>query len=172
MLDVISADVAPALSAPLGQVETAFRRLTHLVKDMSQDALDYRGPSGNQNSTAMLIMHLAQVDLTYLHTITGEPVSAELESLYGPYHDENGHIPLVTGVSATDLLSHYRRVIDMVADYLKTKSDDEASRSVTIPWWEQPATVRYVLWHIASHSMFHQGQITRLKALYSEQYGA
>lgn len=170
MLDILSPDLAPALSAPMGQIENAFRRLSRLVQDMPQQALDYRGPSGNLNSTAMLITHLAQADLMYLHMIIGKLKSAELEALYGPFEDENGHIPLVTGRSATELLDHYRRVIEMVRDYLMTQSDEEASRPVTIAWWPQPATVRYVLWHISGHSMFHQGQISRLKAWYSQQH--
>lgn len=168
MWDLASEDVAPALSVPMGQMENAFLRLTRLIHEMEQEAIDYRGPGGDLNSTAMLISHMALVDLDYLHAITGAPKSAELEAAYGPYHDENGQIPLVNGRSAAELLDHYRRVIDMVREYLKSQSDDEAARPVTIAWWPQPATVRYVLWHMASHSMFHQGQISRLKAWFSQ----
>jgi hypothetical protein len=83
---------------------------------------------------------------------------------YGAYLDENGHIPVVAGRSAAELLDNYRRVIDMLRDYLKTKDVDEATRTVLIPWWPQPATVRFVLWWMAAHSVHHQSHILRLKA--------
>lgn len=172
MLDVYSSEVAPALALPLGEIEVAFRRLTNLVKDLPQAALDYRGPDGTLNSVAMLIAHLTVVDVGYLHAIMGTPVPPELAEAVGPYHDEQGRIPLVEGRPAAELLAQYGRVIDLVRAYLKTKGDDEAARPVTIGWWPQPATVRYVLWHMASHSMFHQGQIARLLAWYREQHGA
>lgn len=171
MWDTASPDVAPALAIPMGQIENAFRRLTGLVQDMPQEALDYRGPDGNLNSTAMLIRHLARVDLEYLHAIMGRPIPPEAEAAYGPYHDATGQIPLVAGRPAAELLGQYQQVIDWVREYLRTQPDSEATREVAIPWWSQPATVRYVLWHMAAHSMFHQGHISRLKAWYSRRSG-
>jgi uncharacterized damage-inducible protein DinB len=169
MLDLFNREVAPALSLPLAQLEAAFARLGRIVQGMSQEALDYRGPTGDQNSTAMLICHLAQVDLDYLHGIMGAPVPDELRATYGDYQDEHGKIPVVAGRSATELLDHYGRVIERVRAYLQGTSDEEASRSVAIPWWPQPATVRYLLWHMATHSIHHQAQIMRLKEAFAQR---
>lgn len=168
MLDIVSPDLAPALAPPMAQIENAFLRLSNLVKESPQAVLDYRGPAGSVNSIAMLITHLAVVDNDYLHEIMGVPCTEEEDAFYGPYHDENGRIPLVTGRSAEELLAHYRGVIDNLRNYLLTKSDEEATRPVKVAWWPEQATVRYILWHLAAHSMLHQGQISRLKEAYKE----
>lgn len=169
MLDIQDPQVPPALSYPFGLVENAYRRLTNLVQDMPQAELDDPGPAENVNSTATLIAHLAYVDLGYLHAIKGIPVPPELEVEYGPYQTADGTLPAVTGKPAAELLARYRRVIDMARDHLKTLTDADALRPVTIAWWPKPATVRYVLWHMAGHSMFHQGQIARLRAGYRKR---
>jgi hypothetical protein len=59
VLDIVSQDLAPALAQAMGQIENAFRRLTNFVRAMDQEALDY------------------------LHGVTGQPKSAELEAHYG-----------------------------------------------------------------------------------------
>jgi uncharacterized damage-inducible protein DinB len=168
VFDVASEGVAPALAVPLGLIENAFRRLTVLVKGMDQQAFDYRGPGGDVNSAAMLIAHLAVTDLEYLYRIIGTQAPRELQELVGPYQDDQGRLPVVAERSATEMLAHYEKIIDLTRDHVKTLADEDASRTVVVPWWPQPATVRYVLWHMASHSMFHQGQIARLKAAYAE----
>lgn len=164
MLDISSPGLPPALAIPFGLIENAYRRLTTQTQSMTQEELEFAGPPGNVNTTATLIGHLAQVDLEYLHAIKGEPVPPDLAAQYGPYQDEQGRLPKVTGKSAADLLAHYGQVIELIHTYLTTQTDADAARPVTIPWWPQPATVRYVLWHMASHSIFHQGQISRLRA--------
>jgi uncharacterized damage-inducible protein DinB len=171
MFDIHSQDVAPALALPMGEIENAYARLSRLVGGMDQTLLDYRGPDGTLNSAAMLVRHLILVDLEYLSRIAGEPISPELEAIYGPFEDENGRIPAVAGRPEGELLEGYGKVISLIRAYLKTKTDAEAARPVTIPWWPEQATVRYVLWHMAGHCMFHQGQIARLQAAYREQSG-
>lgn len=168
MFDVASQGVASALAVPMGLMENAFRRLTVLVQAMDQAALDYRGPGGDVNSAAMLIAHLAVTDLEYLYRIIGTEAPRELQELVGPFEDEHGRLPVVAGRSAAEMLAHYSRVLDLVREHVKTLADQDAERPVVVPWWPQPATVRYVLWHMASHSMLHQGQIARLKAMYAE----
>lgn len=152
---------------PFGLIENAFHRLTNLVKDMAPDALAYKGPAG-VNSTAMLLRHLAYTDLAYLHEIMGKPIPQDLDHALGPYITEKGTLPEVTGLTAAELLEQYQQVIDMTREYLQTLLEEDATRAVSIPWWSQPATVRYVLWHMASHSMIHQGQIARLKAAHKQ----
>jgi uncharacterized damage-inducible protein DinB len=117
---------------------------------------------------AMLLAHLALTDLYYLHCIMGVPVPPDLEAEYGPAEAETGTLPVVTGQTAVDLLMKYQRVIDMARNYLLTQTDADAVRAVTVSWWPEPATGRYVLWHMAGHSMFHQGCIARLRAWHEE----
>lgn len=163
MRDSFSPGLPPSLAVPFGLVEDGFRRLTNLVKEMSLEALEYQGPQGEVNSTATLLAHLAAVDLDYLHVIMGVPVPEELNAEYGPYETEDGRLPVVTGQKVSDLLARYERVLELGRGYFRSRPESEAERPVSIPWWPQPATVRYVLWHMAGHSMFHQGQIRRLQ---------
>lgn len=167
MRDIASPGIAPALSTPFALVEDAYLRLTRRIGEMSEAALHY-APPGSVNSTAMLLRHLAVVDLHYLHAIMGKAVPEELARKYGPFEDEQGQIPQVEGATGAQLLEEYREVLQMGRAYMEGLTDEDATRPVTIAWWPQPATVRYVLWHMASHSSFHQGQIVRLNAAFQQ----
>lgn len=170
MKDIVSAGMAPTLGMAFALVEDAFRRLAGYADGMTEAEFQFIDP-GNVNSTAMLIRHLINVDLEYLHQIMGRPVPPELEAKYGPYADENGQIPQVAGVTGAQLLEAYRGVIEMARVYLSGLTDADATTPVVVPWWKEPATVRYVLWHMASHSSGHLGQIARIRALYRQQAG-
>lgn len=169
MRDLTSPDLPPSLGEPFSLLADSYRRLTGLVRGMSQEALEYPGPAGNRNSTAMLIAHLARTDVEYLYQIMGVELPPEMVAEFGPYETPDDTLPVVTGKSVEELLAHYGRVIEMVREYLKTQSEADATRPVQVPWWPGPASVRYVVWHMAAHSMIHQGQIARLKAWYKEQ---
>jgi uncharacterized damage-inducible protein DinB len=170
LIDLVDLNVAPAFATPLAQAEAVFQRLTRIVGEMSEPAaFEYRGPDGDMNSVAMLVAHLAWVDMEYLHLIMGKPIPAELEAEYGPVEDENGRIPVVTGRPAAELLARCRRVVDMMQAYFADKPDAEATRELTIPWWPEPTTVRYVLWHMTAHAIHHHTQMKRLQALYSSK---
>lgn len=169
MLDLTSPNLPPALGEPFSLMEDAYRRLTRIVQGMSQEELEYTGPAGNVNSTAMLIAHLSYADLMYLHLIKGEPVPPELEAEFGPFETEEGLLPPVSGKTAAELLSRGQRMLEMVREYLQTLPAEAAMREVHVPWWPQPATLRYILWHVAGHSRFHQGQIARLQGFYRQE---
>lgn len=169
MLDIQSSAVPLAFAETFAQLENAFRRVSHQVSGMTDHELHYRGPDGRINSTAALVAHMAYTDLEYLHRIKDEPISPHLESQFGPPPAEHGPLPTMTGYTAAQVLERYQRVLGMVRDYLQTQTDGDARRPVSVPWWPEPATVRYVLWHMAGHSMFHLGQIARLRAWYREQ---
>jgi uncharacterized damage-inducible protein DinB len=171
MLDLTTPDLPPALAAPFSLMEHAFRRLTRLVQGMSQAEVEYLGPEGNRNSTAMLVAHVAIMDLGYLHRMQGGEVPPDLYAKFGPYATEEDHLPPVTGQTADGLLDRCNQVLDIVRAYLQTLPGEGAGRPVTIPWWPQPATVRYILWHLAGHSMYHQGQIVRLQDWYKQGIG-
>lgn len=166
MMDLTSPGLPTTLAEPFSQLEHAFRRMTRVVQDMSQEELEYTGPADNINSTAMLIAHTTCTEIGFLYTIKGEEVPPDVEAAYGPYMTADGTLPKVSGRSAEELLERHRQVQGMVRAYLSSLSDADATREVKIPWWSDSATVRYVLWHMAAHSMFHQGQIARLREWY------
>jgi uncharacterized damage-inducible protein DinB len=165
--DMYSQEVAPALAVSVAQVEDTFRRLSSLVSGMTPEELAFTGPV--ENSTATLVAHLALTDLAYLHEIMGRQMPDALEAEFGPYQTPDGKLPRVTGKSAADLLARYGQVMELARTNLKTLTD--AERPVAVPWWGRPATVRFVLWHMAQHSIHHQAHIQLLKAAYRKAQG-
>lgn len=169
MLDIVSAGVPAAFAVPLGLIENAQRRLGNLVREMTPEELEYPGPAGNINSTAMLIAHVTRTDLEYLYQIKGVPLPPDLEAEFGPARAPDETLPSVMGRTVSELLQSQQRVVEMVRDYLGTQIDADALRPVSIPWWPEPAAARYVLCHMANHSIFHQGQIRRLREWYKKR---
>ncbi len=169
MRDICSCGVPQSLAVPFGMVENAFRRLERRLTGMTEDEFHFRGP-GNPNSTAMLLQHLVLVDTTYLHLMMGDTDRLqEIQAHYGPFQDENGRIPEAKGAKLQALLEEYRSVIEMARSYVAGLAEEDVERAVVVPWWPEPATVRYMLWHMASHSIHHQGQIARLRSVYRER---
>ncbi|MBY6276710.1 MAG: hypothetical protein CWE10_10955 [Symbiobacterium thermophilum] len=169
MRDVHSSGVPQALAVPFGLVEDAFRRLEKRLEGMSEEEFHFKAPD-NVNSTAMLLRHLVLVDMTYLHLIMGDSERVpEIRGKYGPFQDENGRIPEAQGATLSGLLGEYRELMDTARRYISGLSDEDAERAVVVPWWPEPATVRYMLWHMAGHSCHHQGQIARLRAAYRQR---
>ena len=60
-------------------------------------------------------------------------------------------------------------MLDMAREYVAGLKDEDSERPVNVPWWPEPATVRYVLWHMAHHSGWHLGQIARRRAAYRQR---
>ncbi|HVB10708.1 MAG TPA: DinB family protein [Bacillota bacterium] len=164
-IDLATEGIAdPQVALLFAGIAEAYRRLKRQVSDMTQAELEYRGPSGDLNSTATLIAHLAYVDLTYLHSLKGEKVPPDLDRAYGPFQDETGHLPEVRGKSAAELLERYAVVQDMIRSYLAPLTAADLER--TQPSWnpQDQRTTRWLLVHMAWHSAYHQGHITWLKA--------
>lgn len=168
MLDTAAPGLPPALAVPFGQIENAHLRLTRRVQEMAQAELDFVGSSGNKNSTAMLMAHIALTDWVYLQCIKGEPVPDEGHPYLGAHEDEHGNLAPVSGLPVAELLARLTWIREQVREYLQSCTDAEAERAVKVPWWPEEATVRYVLWHMAGHTMHHIGQIARLRALYKQ----
>lgn len=168
MLDINAAGLPPALAVPFGQIENAHLRLTKRVESMSEAELAFTGSDGNQNSTGTIIAHIALTDWVYLQCIKGERGTDDPHPYLGAHEDENGNLPPAIGVPVVDLLARLAWVRDQIREYLQSCTEAEAERAVKIPWWPEEATVRYVLWHMAGHTMHHIGQIARLKELYKQ----
>lgn len=168
MFDIAASGVPSSLAVPFGLVENAHRRLARRIGEMSQAELEYLGTGGNRNSTATLAAHIALTDFCYLLCIKGEEVVDEPHPILGAYEDEQGNLPAVTGVSAADLIARHAMVIGQIREYLQSCNEAEAERAVKVAWWPEEATVRYVLWHMASHTVHHIGQIVRLQEQYKQ----
>lgn len=142
-----------------GQIRDAFQNLQRLVADMTQAELEYRGPSGQLNSPAMLINHLRLNDQLFLYLFHRQAFpEAFRRSFYAP----EGGLPVVTGRPQAELLSEYAAVLQELKAHLLTLTDQD----LATPFFmneRRDVTARQALWHMAEHSMLHQGHIRWLK---------
>lgn len=159
--------VDPELTQPLiaqlyGQLTDAFANLKALVGDMTQEELEYRGPDGNLNSTATLIRHLAMTDQLFLYRFRGEELPEEfVAAFYMPDHS----LPVITGRSQKELLTECTAVREQIKAFLKTRTDADLCQELYMNP-RRNVTPRQALWHMAEHSMLHQGHIRWLKTWY------
>lgn len=159
----------PQLALLFGQIENAQRFLGWLTGRCSQAELEYKGPLGDRNSIATLILHLAGTNLNWVYKLMqGRPVPEELRERF-IFHEGDGPMPEVVGLSADELLSRHRESVEHDQGYLMTLTDTDLERTVSLG--EDPeieATFRWGLWHIAEHSMLHQGHIRWLRLWYRD----
>ena len=166
-IDIITSDTVdiPDQTVRLlfGQIDYARKSLFWEIEEMTTDELDFRGPEGTLNSTAMLVRHLMAIELWWLHAFQKKPIPTEVLDQFGPLEANDGRIPFVSGLTAPDLLSQYVRVHAMLREYVWALTSADLDRVITLSD-EMETTVRWGLWHLAEHSMLHQGQIRWLRA--------
>lgn len=161
--DLTAPDISePGVAIMQGMIDDAFHRLQRLVGDMHPKELEYQGPNGRLNSTATLVMHLAVTDLSWVGSIGGVPIPPEVRARYGPLEGVHGRLPEIQGYTAHQLLDLYGEVQARMRGMLRTLSDANLTRVIQLPG-RPDTTVRWGLWHIAEHSMLHQGHIRWLK---------
>lgn len=152
----------PQLSLLFGQIESAEQWLTWLIEDCTPAELTYRGPAGDRNSIATLVLHIAGCNLKWLYELfQREPVPAPLRERF-LFHDDDGPMPEMTGYSADQLLALHRESVARLREYLLTLSDGDLDRRISMGP-DMEATVRWGLWHLAEHSMLHQGHMRWLR---------
>jgi len=161
----------PSMSPIVGMLYSAVKennqRLQLITKGMSQEEVDYKGPSNNFNSTAQLIRHLMYVDLNWVYRMKGQPLPPSLQEQYGPMIDINHKLPMIEGMSLHTLLSDYENVLTMLKDTCTQLTDDDLVNVVTFGHEnEKQATIRWGLWHMADHSRYHQAHIHLLRKWY------
>ncbi len=155
-------NMTPNVGILYSTVRENFLRLKSITEGMSQEEVDYHGPSSMLNSTGQLIKHLAYTDLKWVFRFKDEPVPDALEKKYGPTLDENSRLPNVKEVPLQDLLSNYQDVFDMFRSECMRLNDNDLDRMVTYGNGEG-ATVRWGIWHISDHNRYHQAHINQLR---------
>ncbi|MBH5316483.1 DUF664 domain-containing protein [Paenibacillus sp. GSMTC-2017] len=161
------------MSPIVGMLYAAVRensgRLQFITNVMSQDEVDYRGPSNQFNSTAQLIKHITYVDLNWVYRLKEQPLPHSLVEQYGPMIDENNRIPMIKGKSLDSLLTDYEYILTMLKETCSQLTDAELDKVVTFGHEnEKRATIRWGLWHIADYSRYHQANINQLRKWYKE----
>lgn len=168
LLDPRSADFPdPQLSLLYGQIDTAQQFLFWLIQRCTPDELEYRGPAGDRNSIASLVLHIAGCNLQWVFKVLQrQPIPADLQERF-ICHEGEGPLPEVRGLSAQELMDRHRETVGMVKAYMLTLRDTELDRVVSLGP-RVDASVRWGLWHLAEHSMLHQGHIRWLRTWYRE----
>jgi uncharacterized damage-inducible protein DinB len=154
--------MTPLVGLLHAMVTDAYARLKALVSDMTQAEYDYKGPSGRMNSTSQLVRHLVFVDIRWLYRIRGEQIPPELEARFGPFRDEQGRLPASQGRSPGEMLAEYEEVLAQLRSACLGLTDDDLNRRYVVSGGAE-VTLRWGLWHMADHSIFHQGHIAWLK---------
>lgn len=167
-MKVFDLEPDPQMSPTIGllhaTVKYNFRRLKRLVKDLTQEEIDYKGPNGKDNSIAQLLWHLAVVDLYWVFRLQSTSVPDELMEKYGPMYDDDGKLPNVARVSLKTLLDQYEVIQEMLREVCLKLTDEDLCREVPFENGNL-ATVRWGTWHIADHSRHHYANIVHMKKL-------
>ncbi|WP_194842147.1 DinB family protein [Gracilibacillus salitolerans] len=148
-------------------VDENYHRLKKIVAGMSQEEVDFKGPSKKYNSTAQLLRHLAFVDLNWVYRIKEEEMPLNLMEKYGPMLDENNQLPLIKGISLDVLLKDYDKVINMMKNACYQLTDKQLNQVVEYGNGKK-ATIQWGIWHIADHNRYHQAHINQLRKWYAE----
>lgn len=166
--DSLAPGLPPHLGVLWGQIQDACRRLEELVSKMSQEELEYRGPVGKDNSTAALLAHLALSDLNYAKRFPGVEVPDSVAATFGPARDDAGMLPDVKGQPAAALLDRIRQAQAYQKQWVDRARDADLDTVVPI-FRGNESSMRWLLWHVAGHSMLHQGHIRTLQRHWQER---
>ncbi|MDQ6420786.1 DinB family protein [Paenibacillus sp. LHD-117] len=163
------ANMSPIVGILYSAVVENSQRLKLITEGMSQEEIDYKGPTNNFNSTAQLLKHILYVDLNWVYRMKGQPLPLSLKELYGPMIDANNRLPMVKGKSLNTLMSEYDGVIKILKETCTQLTDADLDIVVTFGHEnEKQATIRWGLWHMADHSRYHQAHINQLRKWYNE----
>ncbi|MED1739037.1 DinB family protein [Bacillus swezeyi] len=153
-------EMAPAVAVLFSAVNENIERLKSIVSGISQEALEYKGEYGSENSIAQLIYHLINVDIRWVYRLKEEEFPRELEESYGPMTDEDGLLPEVKGVPLSVLIELYDNVLELLKHTVKKLSETDLLKKV--PYEDGTATIRWGIWHMSDHNRYHQAHIQAL----------
>jgi len=160
--DIFHPEAAYAVAA----IDELRERLYDIIADLPQEAMDF-APEGASNTIAMLTVHMAWAESSWVAHATGQQVPADLQEAL---------IPGKQG-SSGDLSPYSNSAADLVALCNRVRHD------VTLPGLSQvrdlevipendprQMTVRSVLWHLIWHWTYHSGQVGLLRRLCGSRY--
>jgi len=152
----------PDVAYVVALLDELSERLFDLVSDLPQDALDYV-PESTTNSIAMLVVHVAWAEASWVSRATGHPVSGDLErSLLPGRQGDSGDLP-VSSATAEQLIGYCRAVRHNVT---KPTLASVEGIDQQLEADGEPATLRQVLMHVVWHWIYHSGQVGLLRRLW------
>ena len=158
----VSDDIAYVVAA----LDELSARLCDMISDLPQEALDFI-PPGTTNSIAMLVVHMAWAEASWIARLADALIDPDLEALLLPGRQAaGGELPVSTYSVAelTALCHRVRHEVTMPA--LSVLGDIDR----VVPDVRRPMTVRGVLMHLIWHWTYHSGQIGLLRRLWGSRY--
>ncbi len=154
----------PGVAYVVAMLDELSERLFDLISDLTPDALG-SVPEGTTNSIAMLVVHIAWAEASWVSRATGYPIPANLEECLLPgRQDASGDLP-VSSAPADVLIGHCRAVRQVVTvPALASVNDIDRDLQTT----GGLATMRQVLMHLVWHWVYHSGQVGLLRRLWGE----
>jgi hypothetical protein len=154
-------------------LEQTRRGMLRTASGIDRELLDWRGPTGSDNSIGTLLTHVAVVEMgwTYLDVLMQE-VPAELEAMV-PYErdrDEAGNLVHVSDeleVHLGRLAAGRRHLLEQfgrfdLAEWHRLRSPEGEDYSVTPAW---------VAHHLLEHEAGHLYQILAIKRRWRQRHG-
>ena len=154
----------PSAAYAAAMLDELLERLLDLIVDLGQPALEYV-PPGATNSIAMLVIHMAWAEASWISTATGIEIPADLEQRLEPGKQApSGDLPPVSTSldRLTSLCYDVRQQVTRPA--LAAVSDIDRQ----VPDQDRTMTMRGVLMHLVWHWTYHSGQVGLLRRLWGE----
>ncbi|HEY7728225.1 MAG TPA: DinB family protein [Candidatus Eisenbacteria bacterium] len=160
----------------IAQMDDQLRLLREGLKGITADELQWQ-PKPGMNTIAMLLAHLAIVEVWWTMLVLAGEDATDLLPALGIGADDDG-MPLPEGgappaVLAGRDLSYFDDLLTRARRYLKEKAtgvaDEGLTREITrtrSDGSQRTVTVRWFFYHIAEHFSGHFGQILMLRHLY------
>ena len=147
-------------------LEELSARLDDLIGDLDRDALEFV-PEGTTNSSAMLVVHMAWAEASWIARVTQASIDPDLEARLQPgKQGAAGDLP-VSSYGVSELTALCRRVRQEVTIPALATLDDVDG---VVPDARRPMTVRGVLMHLIWHWTYHSGQVGLLRRQWGARY--
>lgn len=160
---------APEVAPWLWAMEETRRGLLATVKGLAQPALDWRGPTGSDNSIGALLYHVALIEMSWLYDdVLGEEPPDDIVALFP--HDHRDAHGVLHQAPAQTLKDHLHRlgvtrarflevVAPMSADVWHTPREPKGEDYACSPAW--------VVFHLVEHEAGHTFQVREIKRRWS-----
>ena len=166
VLSPVPAIAHPQAAYAAAAIDELRERLVYIIQDLPQEAMDFV-PEGAGNTIAMLAVHMAWAEASWVARATGQAIPADLnEALQPGKQGPSGDLTAYSN-DAASLIALCGRVRQEVTLPVLSKVQDLDARLEGDP---QNMTVRAVLWHLIWHWTYHSGQVGLLRRLWGSRY--
>src|SRR5690606_3154515 len=138
-------------------MEETRRGLLATVRGLDQQQLDWRGPTGSDNSIGSLLYHIALVELDWLHydLLLTEPPQEVLASFPHHHRTPDGRLAHVEGVSSYDHLECLTPVRRHYHEALRPMSPQDSNADREPEGDDYTVTPAWSVFHLVAHEAGH-----------------